>query len=226
MPRGCFRAYLSTLLDLIFPRRCLGCGRSGHYLCSSCLAVLPPAETSEPAGAEALFDYGDPRVKRAVWLLKYRGGRQIARDLARPLYERWLEREAERRTLHPERTDKWLVVPVPAARSRERQRGFNQARELARELAALDPTNLELDDKTLIKIKNTASQVTIKNRATRLNNLRGAFAVSAENKARLAGRRVLIIDDVITTGATVSEARRALGTAGAKEIFALAVAHG
>lgn len=221
-----WRQYLSTIIDLVIPARCLGCQKKSHYLCPDCLALIPPADPLELPNTEAIFHYRDPRIRQAIWRLKYRGGQVIARDLARALHERWLESMAEWRAWHPSEASQWLVAPIPLTRARERARGFNQARVLARELVKLNENNLTLGEKILIKNKETVSQMKIRYRQVRLKNLRGTLAVPENKRPEIAGKNILLIDDVITTGATMQEARRALRAAGAGEIFGLAVAHG
>jgi ComF family protein len=109
------------------------------------------------------------------------------------------------------------LVPVPLHRARERQRGYNQSRLLAREMSAsLDWPVVE----ALARLRNTPAQVGL-NRAQRLANVRDAFCVT---DASVAGRRVLLIDDVCTTGATLGACSQALRRAGARSVWALTLA--
>lgn len=218
---------MSTLLDFLFPPACLGCGRSGAQLCATCAGLIPTAPATGELWLEAASDYNHPFAKRAVWLLKYRGSRVIARDLAQKLAERWLEILTEIIALQPASAEQvWLVVPIPVTKKRERERGFNQALALARHLVAADPSHLELASNLLIKTRETISQMKIRNRAERLKNLTGAFAVPGNKLETITGKNILLIDDVITTGATMTEARKTLLAAGAKSVHGLAFAHG
>jgi len=113
-----------------------------------------------------------------------------------------------------------VVVPVPLAPSRLRERGFNQAELLAREVAGA--LNLPLCS-ALVKVRETAPQTSLK-REQRMDNLKEAFKV--EDPFLIAGRTVLLIDDVFTTGATVGECSRVLTNAGAKEVYVLTAAAG
>ncbi len=115
-----------------------------------------------------------------------------------------------------------LVIPIPLTRARKRERGFNQSELIARELVALENT-FELRTDILEKRKETRAQATIRNRAERLNNVVGCFSVSAPSAAR--GRNIILVDDIYTTGGTMSEARAVLEKAGAQKILACAVAH-
>lgn len=208
---------LARLLDLILPRFCLGCRRAGDYLCDECLGSLPPAPV-EPI-ITAAFDYHHPVTKRAIWLLKYRGGKQLAAKFARALYPHLVEALAEASLIEglP-----WLLVPVPLAPQRARRRGFNQAALIAESLAARDPKHLELAPELLVKARETPPQASLRRREARLANLRGAFRVAYPTRVR--GRSIIVVDDVVTSGATTGEARRVLKAAGAKSVLIVAAA--
>lgn len=111
-----------------------------------------------------------------------------------------------------------IVLPVPLSRQRLRERGFNQALLLARHLA---PRKTEAT--LLLRLHDTDAQSSLR-RAQRLRNLRGAFAVDPLQAKRLRGRSVVLVDDVMTTGATLHAAATALRQAGARQVSALVVA--
>lgn len=115
-----------------------------------------------------------------------------------------------------ERAD--LVLPMPLAPARLRERGFNQAHELARRLAP-EKTNAAL----LRRIRETPPQSGL-TRAERLHNLRGAFALEARHAADLRGRHVVLVDDVMTSGASLFAAARVLRAAGAAQVAAVVLA--
>lgn len=216
---------LARLLDFIFPARCVGCNARGHYLCARCLERAPEADSVELPDSFALFTYDYAPIKRAVWLLKYRGARTVAKPLGQALYGRLIEYLADALALYPGEQDKqWLVIPIPLSAKRLRERGFNQAEHLARQLATRDTTTFQLAPKILTKIIHTPTQVSIKDRRARLANLAGAFVVTDKNA--VTGRNIILVDDVITTGATITEAKRTLLAAGARRIIGIAVAHG
>ena len=208
------------LISVIFPEYCLSCGASGSVLCYKCGTTLPSGYSPDGKIIVAL-DYGDKRVKRAVWLLKYRNKRPLAKIFAERLYEILLEELSElaltKNFIRP------LIVPMPISGKRFRRRGYNQAELIAEELLILLGKNsAELNKNALKKSRHTESQVITKNRRERLENLRDSF-IADENIVR--GKNIILLDDVITTGATMSEARRALKDAGAKNILCVAVAH-
>ena len=112
-----------------------------------------------------------------------------------------------------------VVVPIPVHRSRLIERGFNQAEELSRQLCAR--SGLRLESGALIKPEETAHQVNLP-KDERARNLREAFRVS--NPARIRGKRVLLVDDVLTTGSTLDAAARVLISAGAASVYGYTLA--
>lgn len=115
-----------------------------------------------------------------------------------------------------------LLIPVPLAAGKRRERGFNQARELAEGLQRQRPdASIQLDTKSLLRSRETVSQTGL-SRQQRQANLRGAFSVTGRKSLR--GKRVLLVDDVMTTGATAGECSRVLLQAGASEVYVATVA--
>mgnify|MGYP001252709856 CR=1 FL=1 len=150
-------------------------------------------------------------MARLIHGLKYADRHEGRRMLAR-----WLA-DAGRELL----ADADGIVPVPITRWRLVRRQFNQSALLARELACL--TGLPWHPTALVKGRETPPQVTLSGTARR-DNLRGAFAVSRRARARIQGARVVLLDDVVTTGTTAEVATRALLAAGATRVDVLALA--
>ena len=114
-----------------------------------------------------------------------------------------------------------LLVPVPLHKNRRSSRGFNQAELIVRAARKHLPPELELATTVLIRQRETISQVGL-SREERIENMRGAFRVS--DAARVEGRLVIVVDDVMTTGTTLSECARVLKQAGAEKVWAATVA--
>lgn len=198
------RAWIDELLDLLFPPSCAACGDLGREpFCALCEDALLPsgALALEPlVQVHAVLQYGGPAAL-ALHRLKY--GREVA--LARPLGALL----AERARCLPA-FDR--VVPIPLARDRLVERGFNQARELLRGFPG------RVEPRLLVRRRATTPQVRL-DAAARERNVSGAFQVRGD----CAGQRVLLVDDVVTTGATLRAAANALLAAGAREVRGLAL---
>jgi ComF family protein len=215
-------AFLNTILNIIFPINCLACGKNGNILCLKCLADSLPAERENPKWIFSLFDYRHPPIKKAIWLLKYQGKKDIANVFAEAMHGRIMEELSDLSIM--ENFSHAILIPIPLAPRRQHQRGFNQAELICRKLIKLDKdSNFKLEKDVLIKPKDTEHQARIENRSARLKNIVGSFLI--KNPEKIKNRNIILIDDVTTTGATLNEARRILKQAGARKIIAFTVAH-
>jgi ComF family protein len=204
------RQTLADLLELIAPRRCPGCDlAAGNALafCAACAPLLdrPSEAHALPGPAAAAFAYGGP-LADALCRLKYENRTELAPVLGALLADAALAFAGS--------VDR--VLPMPLHPTRLRARGFNQAALLARPVAAA--LGVPLDTRSLRRIRATAEQAGLE-RDARTQNVRGAFAC-----APLDGVRALIVDDVRTTGATLTAAAEAVLAAGAREAHTLALA--
>ncbi len=215
---------LACITDIIFPRRCVGCGCERESVCIRCLSAVPLASKNGTVDHDiiSMFDYKDPVIRTSIWNLKYKRHRTIADALGRMLYEYLIDDLAEREAL--EHFTRPILIPIPSAKKRLRMRGFNQAELLAEAIMRSDKEHVfMLVADALVKTRNTTPQAKIKNRTERLKNLRDAFAVTRPELIR--GRNIILVDDVATTGATISEAKKVLKQAGAKKVIGATVAH-
>ena len=214
--------FLNTLLDLIFPVNCISCGKSRTDFCSKCLSESPAAEHENAKWIFPLYEYRHPPVKKSIWLLKYKGRKKLAGIFAEVLYGRILEELADLFVM--QNFYDAILIPIPLSSKRRRERGFNQAELICEKLIEIDGNeNFRLEKNVLIKPKDTEHQAHIENRAKRMKNIIGSFAV--KNEERIKNRNIILIDDVTTTGATLTEARKILKQSGAKKVIAFTIAH-
>lgn len=227
-------------LGLLYPPACIACQAAtgeAHGLCSSCWSglrlierpfcerlgmpfqvdlgqpLLSPAAIADPpvfGRARAVAEY-DGTASLLVHRLKYNDRLELARALGIMMTRAGAELLGE--------AD--VIVPVPLHRWRLWRRRFNQAMALAKVVSR--ESGVPCDPSLLARIKRTRRQVGL-TKAQRQDNLQGAFRTPPEAKARLTGRRVLLIDDVLTTGATANAASRALLRGGAASVDILAFA--
>lgn len=214
--------FLNTILNTIFPVNCVSCGKRGEDLCLNCLNASPYAERETEKWIFPLYDYRHPTIKKAIWLLKYKGKTRLAIVFANVLYAFMLEELADLILFENFRDP--ILIPIPLSKKRLRERGFNQTELICKELIKLDNNqNFKLSRNVLIKNKETTHQARVKDRKERLRNLVGSF--SAINEEQIKNRDIILIDDVTTTAATLKEAKKVLKDAGAKKIIAFAIAH-
>lgn len=213
---------LNTILDVVFPVNCMSCGQSGVDLCANCLANSPQAERESEEWIFPIYDYRHENIKKAMWLLKYKGKKRLTSVFGKVLYERILEELADLSQMENFREP--ILISIPLSKKRLRERGFNQAELICKKLIELDAgNNFKLESKVLIKIKETEHQARIKDRSKRLKNIIGSFSV--QNKECIENRNIILIDDVTTTGATLNEAKKVLKQSGAKKVIAFTIAH-
>ena len=197
-------------------RRCgdrVGEGRGAVEECPAC-AARPPVYVS---GSCAVACYGDP-LRALILGLKFGAGMQAV-----PLLARLLAHRIRTTGLADGATGSWALVPVPMHRVEFIRRGFNQAAEVA-ELAARD-LGLPMETRLLAKTRSTRPQATLGQEARR-ENLLGAFEARSKFAIRYAKGGILLVDDVMTTGATAGECAKALRAAGVGEIRMAVIARG
>lgn len=243
-----WRRLASRLLDFVYTPQCALCGevlRDGRSLCDACASELPRlkppfcGKCGEPFhgridGAfqcpncsELAFSFAfarpamlrDERTRELIHQLKYGRAIHLAAELGRLAAESFTDER-----LQPALAARWPLVPVPLHRSRFQHRNFNQAAEIARGVA--QHTGLPVLA-ALARIRRTDTQ-TLLGRKARLNNLHGAFAVTAAGRRHLATSPagVILIDDVLTTGSTVEACAATLRRAGFPSVLAVTVMRG
>ena len=228
--RGRLFDWWQSGLDLLFPPRCVSCSQVGSWFCADCQAAvqfLPrticprcgePVTTSglcrgcraSPIALDGVRSvaFNEGTLRHAIHHLKYRGRRELGGVLGRMLFTYWRGADLA--------AD--LVIPVPLHPSRKRDRGYNQSGLLAGALA--ERADLALDEVHLIRARATPPQVGLGAEARQVN-VKDAFAWVGD---RLTGVRVLLIDDVCTTGATLAACASPLRQAGATAVWALTLA--
>jgi competence protein ComFC len=175
---------------------------------------------------KAIFNYKTPLCRQAIWEVKYRANKKLIRDFSLLLYEYILEELTDLETFNNFKNI--ILLPIPASPKRTREKGFNQCILICRELIKIDKernsNNFNLLENFLIKENETEHQARVSNRKKRLENLKGTFSINGNPPSNSS---FIIIDDVITTGATMNEAFRALKETGVntKKIRGFALAH-
>ena len=219
------RAGTTRAMDLAFPGVCVGCGREGLPLCPACVPALN-ARIDEPAGVPIGLPGDIPdsllqvewcasfrgTVRAALHAIKYGAEQRVAGPLGQAVARRWARVGVGGD----------LIVHVPVHADRRRKRGYDQAELIARSAAQ----HLGLPHRSVLeRHRATAAQFDL-DRRDRATNVVGAFHVQQERRASsdIRGRWVVLVDDVLTTGATLSACATALEAAGAMGVSAITVA--
>lgn len=225
---------LRVLWDFVYPPLCLGCGefcdedqevcatclkalvRYEDPICLNCLSVLAGvprcpvcAELSLPLFA--LGDYVSP-LRDIILQFKFKGITTPARLMADLLWRQFGGRLEKFKPV--------VLAPIPLHPTRESERGYNQAALLANQLGAL--MDVTVDNELIFRVENRKPQASLKLRE-RIKNIKGVFKAAP---AERSGMRLLLLDDVVTSGATVLEATRVLTDAGYEVVAIVAIAHG
>lgn len=204
------------LLDCLFPKKCYGCQKNKIWICPACLSAIKNYQGQKPRCLKDIDDliiageYSDSVLKKLIKDFKFSFNKELAIPLSLLLYRRmnfWHVKED------------YLIIPIPLHNKRLNWRGFNQSELISRELSRLSGWPV---CSGLIKIRNTSVQAGL-NEKKRLENQRDAFQWHG---ADLKGKKILLLDDIITSGATISEAAAVLRQAGAEKIIAAAIAKG
>ena len=218
-------------LDIFFPKRCAGCGKTGGYFCRNCKVLAKPhfpqvCPVCEKASIDgfthpkcktkyspdrflAIWNYEGP-VKKLIYKLKYKFVSDIASEIAPRIGE----------FIQENKVKKAIFVPVPLHKKRESWRGFNHTKEVGEGVAKI--LGWECID-LLERHKETPTQVGLKEKE-RKENIKGAFRIKKEGIVVQNYIPILLFDDVWTSGSTLKEATKVLKHAGYKEVVCLTIA--
>lgn len=221
--RRIFEVFIATVVALVAPEKD-SLRTYSTVSAAELLQRLTPAPTlpSSLAGwLTALFSYRDPHVREIVWEIKYRRHSVLAEKIGELLYEEMKKCAVTMRTPVGE---KIILAPISSSKERRRERGFNQCEVLCETIMKCDVASkiFEYAPDLLVKTKNTAHQADLQ-RTDRLKNLIDTYAIRDPKICH--GKIIFTVDDVITTGATLREARRVLVAADTREVRGFAIAH-
>lgn len=230
----------NIVLDTIFPVSCISCDKPGVWLCENCLnkvflkteQVCPYCEIKITPNGHTCFDckkkfsldgllvsasYKDKIISSAIHLYKYR----FIEDFSRVLGNIMLRAIRNSELSLPD-----IIIPIPLHEKRLRWRGFNQSELIANYIKERIAPGLPIpvENNLLERFRHTNPQMEIKNQAQRKKNIKKAFKVPKNKLNLIKNRRILLVDDVATTGATIFECAKTLKKLGASEVFAAVIA--
>lgn len=228
------------LLDLIFPKYCVNCKKYGDYLCPNCFSKLSfdTQNICLPCGKPSYDGLTHPAcvgentisgsftgvvynfiTKKLLYQFKYKPYlSNLGVFLTDLLYEALIQDENFNRVFKEK--NKIILVPIPLSSSKIRKRGYNQAEILAKNLGKRFGFHVY---NALLRIKETKSQFSL-SKKERVENMKDAFGINIKLIDQIKGKTIFIVDDVLTTGSTLSEAAKVLRKNGAKEVWGIAFA--
>jgi competence protein ComFC len=197
------------ILDMLMPRKCLGCGREGSYICQDC-SVFPSevnmVEASSQSGIMSVWEY-EGIIERAILKIKHEGCYDIINELMEKVFEK-IELTLPGDT---------VITYVPMYKKREKERGFNQARLIAEKIGKKTGKPVA---GLLEKAKDGPSQTSLESQE-RFENVRNVFIAKSIGTQP---QSVLLVDDICSTGSTLNECRKALENSGVKNVLAFTLA--
>ncbi len=217
----------NDIIDFIFPRICIVSGEripegnSNPFVTDSILYSLSKISSTDKAellskieadDCISVFTFsGECEMSQIIHTMKYKGFRSVGEVLGRVLGEELKHQQVE--------CD--YIIPVPIHKARLRERGFNQSYHISKRVCKI--IGGKVIDDLVVRVRNTQTQTKL-NREERSENVRKAFQINYKHKLHVEGSVVLVVDDVITTGATINEITEVLRTCGVKKVMAATVA--
>ena len=229
-----------SILDFIFPKRCVNCRKFGSYICANCFSYIAFHEGGvcivcqrasiggmthpvcsgkyTPDGVFSSIVYKGV-VKKLVYKFKYNPN---LTDLKNTLTDLFYEGIIQKEALHKVLTNNSVLIPIPLYKSRMRNRGYNQSQLLAKGLG--EKLGIPVLD-CLERIKDTKTQVGRK-KEEREENVKGAFRLKIKDLSFKKYKQAILVDDVVTSGATLKEAAKVLKKGGVGKVYGITLAHG
>ncbi|MBU1102567.1 hypothetical protein KJ853_02840 [Patescibacteria group bacterium] len=237
------------LLDILFPKYCLGCNKENSYLCKDCFAAIPILQNAHcflcglrsptghvckkcknkfhPALSGLLIasNWNNLLLRQIIYKYKY----SFIKELSQPLSQIIIKFLLNLNFILL--NSQFIIIPVPLHKRRLQWRGFNQAELLAQEISGF--LGIPINNQILERARYTLPQAEIKSKQERYQNIKNVFKVnekinstSLNNPLNIKSKIIILIDDICTTTSTLEECAKTLKPLGPKEIWALAIARG
>ncbi|MDH5442449.1 MAG: phosphoribosyltransferase family protein [Candidatus Nomurabacteria bacterium] len=185
------------------------------------MRLCPPAPSPSYPWLSSVLQYRHQTLRQGLRILKKRKSHIISKTLGNYLQDALIDHISELQTFS---TREIIITSIPLSKTRLRERGFNQVDLLLESMASPFISKLIIPKILNVSLAKN-KQSTINKRAQRFDNVRGTFAVNTAKNEKIKGRHIVLIDDITTSGATLSEARRVLLASGAAAVTAITIAH-
>ena len=215
---------MSLILDLIFPKICYGCGKTGEYFCQKCQKHLVVLNTKSPKngfdGGLSLFKY-QTSIKSAITDLKYNFVSDNVNDLSEIMVK--ILKLNFPNLIKYWHQNNFILVPIPLHQSRQNWRGFNQSEILAEKLS--QKLNLSYSNQIIIRHQNNSIQARLKNIKDRSKNVANIFSLH-QKSGNFKNKNIILFDDVSTTNSTLISAQKTLKTLSPSQCWYLTLSVG
>ncbi|HCC06504.1 TPA: hypothetical protein DEP94_04110 [Candidatus Nomurabacteria bacterium] len=217
--------YLAKILGYLFPSCCYICKKEGETICDKCIKTFPKNIDILPQYIISVFSFRDEKIKNIIHAIKYYHRKDLIKPLARELAKKiqdegYAKQESNELTNNQLLiTNNCVLIPIPMPTIRKYMRGYNQSELIAKEISEI--LSIPMNTKLLVRSRNTKRQVKTFNKAERMKNQCHSFKIIGD----VSNLNIILIDDVTTTGATISEARNILLEHKAREVQAITIAH-
>jgi len=229
------------ILDILYPKLCVNCGKEGFYLCEDCLSLIEildkqycpfcfPAKTVIDGktcptcqkthylnGLYFACSYENPIIKKLIAEFKYE---PYIKDYAELLAFFLISHLANLNKTFSD-FEEFIIIPVPLFIKKQKIRGYNQAEEIGKKISEI--LKIQILSNVLIKTKLTISQTELK-KEERMENIKNAFKI--KNESLIKNKNIILIDDVFTSGGTMDECAKVLKQNGAQKVWGMAIARG
>lgn len=206
-------------LGALFPDSCVGCKRFGVLLCNECGQNIHLPLISIEQDIIAAYFYQDRIVKEIIYQLKFRRRKMALDVLEDKLRDAFVIALAK---FNIPKEESIVLIPIPLWHQREHERGFNQSMIIAEKISNGLPREITVREDILVRVRKTDPQTTMPTKSSRASNIQGCFRCVGDD---MRNKTVIVIDDIVTTGATMNEAMKTLRKAGAKRVCGFAFAH-
>lgn len=206
--------YLAKILGTFFPSRCYVCKKEGETICDTCIKTFPKNIDILPQYINSVFSFKYEEIQKIIHAIKYYHRKDLIKPLATILADELKKTNNQLRI-----TNNCVLIPIPMPTLRKYMRGYNQSELIAKEISKI--LSIPINTDLLVRCRNTKRQVKSFNKAERMKNQHNSFKVIGD----VSNLNIILVDDVTTTGATISEARKILMENNAAEVRAITVAH-
>lgn len=209
---------LNKILQFLFPKSCISCKKDGFWICQNCQKDIYLQNKNYFKFSHSIFDYKKNHTRKIIKMIKFNKQFSVLDDLEKNIKNEFEKFIKEQKIS----IENLIIIPIPITKESIRRRGYNQSELIAQKIVKYFP-EIRIEKNILLKTRNHKPQNKIRSKIKRFQNIKFSFRL--KNFEKIKGNSIIIIDDVLTTGATIKEAMRVLNGQHPKKIVAFTLAH-